>query len=68
MIDYDGWGKEDVILKEDGNMQPHRSIQEPQCDMSYFCVASQLAGKTPKFSVFSGDSTQKDSGCSRSEV
>ena len=34
-------------------------MQEPQCDMSYSSVAPQLARKTPKFSVFNGDLTQK---------
>ena len=40
-------------------MQLHRSMQEPQCNMSYSSITSQLAGKTPKCGVFRGDSTQK---------
>ena len=66
-------GREEVMSRVDGNMQPHRSMQEPQHDMSYSSVVSQLVGKTLKFSVFSGDPTQKrrshlNSGCLRSEV
>ena len=49
-------GREDVILRENENTQLHRSMQELQCDISFSSVASQLAGKTPKFS---GYSTQK---------
>ena len=46
-------------MGQDMNTQLHRSMQEPQCDMSYSSVASQLVGKTPEFSIFSGDLTQK---------
>ena len=52
-------GIDEVTSGEDTNMQLQRSMQEPQCDMSYSSVASQLAGRTPKLSVFSGDSIQK---------
>ena len=34
-------------------------MQEPQYSISDSSVASQLAGKTAKLSVFSGDSTKK---------
>ena len=34
-------------------------MPEPQCDTSCPSVASQVEGKMPKFSTFSGDSTHK---------
>ena len=40
-------------------MQLHRQILEPQCNISCPSVASQSVGKMPKFSIFSGGSTQK---------
>ena len=59
MGDWLWWVGREIISGEDANMQPYRSMQEPQYNMSYSSVASQLLRKTPKFSVFSGDSTQK---------
>ena len=50
-------GRDEVVSGEHANVQPHRSMQKPQCGMSYFSVASQLAGKVPMY--ISGDSTQK---------
>ena len=49
-------GEDEVVSGEDTSMQLHRSMQEPQCGMSYFSVSSPLVGKTSKFSLFSGDS------------
>ena len=44
---------------EDRNTQLHRQIQEPKHNISCPSVASQIVGKMPKFSTFSGGSTQK---------
>ena len=40
-------------------MQISRSTSVPQCKNSCPSVTSQVGGKIPKFSVFSGDPTQK---------
>ena len=40
-------------------MQLPRPMLEPQHDISYLSVASQVVSKMPKFSTFSGDPTQK---------
>ena len=44
---------------EGANMQLPRQRPEPQHNISCPSVASQVVGKRPKFSTFSGDSTQK---------
>ena len=41
-------------------MQMQGPILEPQCDIYCPSMASQIVGKMPKFSIFSGDSTQKE--------
>ena len=52
-------GREESMSAEGANMQLPRQMPEPQHHI--FCprVASQVVGKMPKFSTFSGDSTQK---------
>ena len=40
-------------------MQLPRQMTEPQHDISYPNVATQVVGNIPKFSTFSGDSTLK---------
>ena len=52
-------GREESVSVEDANMQLDKQIPEPQCDISCPIVASQVVGKMPKSSIFSGDSTQK---------
>ena len=52
-------GREEIMLVEGTKMQLPRQIPEPQHDISHPSVASQVAGKMPKFSTFSGDSIQK---------
>ena len=52
-------GREEALAVEDTDMQLHRQIPEQQCDVSSLSVASQVASKTPKFSIFSGHSTKK---------
>ena len=45
-------GREEVIFGEDVKTQPHRSMQEPKCDISYSRFTSQIVGKHPS-SVYS---------------
>ena len=52
-------GREEIMSVEGANMQLHRQVPEPQCDISCPSVASEAVGKLPNFSIFSGDSTQK---------
>ena len=47
------------MLMEGTSTQLPRQMPEPQHDISCPSVASQVVGKMPKFSTFSGDSTQK---------
>ena len=44
---------------EGTSMQLPRLVPEPQCDIFYPSVTSQVVGNLPKFSTFSGDSTKK---------
>ena len=44
---------------EGTNVQLHRQMPEPQCNISCLSVTSLVVGKMPKFSIFSGDPTQK---------
>ena len=52
-------GRAQIMSVEGINMPLHRQTPEPKCDISWPCMASQLVCKMPKFSIFSGDSTQK---------
>ena len=47
------------MLVEGASMQLPRLMSEPQHNISCPSVASQIVGKIPKFSTFSGDLTQK---------
>ena len=47
------------MLVEDASTHLPRLMPEPQCNISCSSVASQEVGNMPKFSTFSGDSTQK---------
>ena len=53
---------EEIVSVECTNMQLPRQMQEPQCDNSYWRLASQVVGRMPKFSTFSEDFTQKGGG------
>ena len=60
MGDQLNWvGIEKSVLVESTNMQLSRPMLEPQYNISCPSVASQIVGKMPKFSTFTGDSTQK---------
>ena len=52
-------GRKEIMSVEGTSMQLHRQIPELQHDNYCPCVASQVVGKVPKFSIFSGDSTIK---------
>ena len=52
-------GREESVSVVGANMQLPREMPEPQCDISCASVASQVVGKTPKFSTYNRDSTQK---------
>ena len=52
-------GREESVPVEGANTQSPRPMSEPQCDISCPSVTSQVVSKMPKFSTFSGDSTQK---------
>ena len=52
-------GREENVLGEDISMQLSRLTSEPQCENSFPSVISQVVGKMPKISTFSGDPTQK---------
>ena len=52
-------GREESVLVEGTGMQLPRPMSEPQHDISWPSVASQVVGKMPKFSTFNGHSTQK---------
>ena len=56
---YVGWGGEESVLVEGISMQLLRPMSDPQCDISFPSVALPVVGKMPKFSTFSGASTQK---------
>ena len=49
--------REKIMSVEGANMQLHRQIPEPQHNISCPSVASQVVGKMPKNSIFSGEST-----------
>ena len=51
--------REEIVLRRDLKMQMQGPIPELQPDISCPNVASKLVGKTPKFSLYSGDPTQK---------
>ena len=51
-------GREEIMSLQGTNMELHRQMPEPQCNISCPSVDSQVVGKMPKFSIFSGDSTQ----------
>ena len=40
-------------------MQLFRPISDPLCQISSFSVAPPIVGKSPKFSIFSGEIVQK---------
>ena len=48
-------GGVESVSVEDTSMQLHRLISEPQCDISCPSHVSEVVGKMPKFSIFSGD-------------
>ena len=52
-------GREESVLMENTSMQIPRPTLEPQHKISSPSVASQVLGKMPKNSTFSGDPTQK---------
>ena len=53
-------GREESVLMEGASMQLPMPMPEPLCDISCPSVASHVVGKMPKFSTFSGESTQKE--------
>ena len=58
-INYVLVGREEIVSVEGTNMQLPRQMPEPQCNISCPSVTSQVVGKMPKFSTFSGNCTQK---------
>ena len=52
-------GREEIMSVEGMTTQSPRQMPGTQFDISSPSVASQVGGKMPKFSPFSGDSTQK---------
>ena len=55
-------GREEIMSAVGTNTHLYRQIPEPQYDISCPSVASQVVGKTPKFTIFSRDTTQKEGG------
>ena len=53
-------GTEEIVSVEGTNSKLHRQMPEPQYDISCLSVASQVVGKTPKFTTVSRDPTQKE--------
>ena len=52
--------REECVSVEGTNTQLSRQMPELQCNISSPIVASQVVGKMPKFSIFSGNPTQKE--------
>ena len=48
-------GRGEIKSLEGMNMQLHRQIPQPQCNISCPSIASHLVGKMPKLSTYSGD-------------